>query len=299
MDENKLEQSGDGDFVIERTYDAPVAVVWQAITDRDAIKQWFMDFEDFRPEVGCEFHFTAEDNDQVSWLHHCIVTEAIPLKKLAYSWRYEGYEGVTLVTMELFDEGDETRVKLTHSGLNNLAKIPAFASENFAAGWTDLIGSLLKNYVNRQPLFPDREYVCSRMFDFPRERVFRAFSDPEQLAKWWGPDGFTNTILKFDFRVGGDWHLTMHGPDGTDYRNESVFVEINEPERIVFDHLRTMHRFLMTMTYVEFDGKTRLTWRQRFESPQEWELVKAFVPAANEQNFERLEEHLRCHSDGT
>ncbi len=144
----------------------------------------------------------------------------------------------------------------------------------------------------------DREYVCSRLIDAPRDRVFAAFSDPVQLAQWWGPDGFTNTILKFDFREGGDWHLTMHGPDGTDYRNESVFVEINEPERIVYDHLRTMHRFLMTMTYADCDGKTRLTWRMRFESPEEWERVSQFVPAANEQNFNRLEEHLRCHSEG-
>ncbi len=287
------------DFVIERTYNAPVAAVWQAITDRDAIKQWFMDFEDFKPEIGSKFHFTAKDNDQVSWLHRCVVKYVIPLKKLAYSWRYEGYEGDTLVTMELFDEGDETRVKLTHSGLSNLAKIPAFARENFAAGWTKLIGTLLKNYVGRQPLFPNREYVCSRVLDFSREQVFRAFSDPDQLAKWWGPNGFTNTILKFDFRVGGDWHLTMHGPDETDYRNESVFVEINEPERIVYDHLRTMHRFLMDMSYFDFDGKTRLTWRMRFESLEEWERVKAFVPAANEQNFDRLEEHLQktCHSE--
>ncbi len=280
------------DFVIERTYDAPVALVWQAMIDPMAIKQWFMEFENFRPEVGCEFQFTAEDHDQVKWLHHCVVKEVVPQKKLAYTWRYDGQPGDTLVTMELFEHGAETRIKLTHSGLETLPKLPAFARENFAAGWTALIGTLLKDYSEGQPICPDREYVCSRVFDFPQEQVFRAFSDPEQLAKWWGPDGFTNTILKFDFRVDGDWHLTMHGPDGTDYRNESVFVEISEPKRIVFDHLRTMHRFLMTMTYFEFEGKTRLTWRQRFESPEEWEKVKAFVPAANEQNFDRLEEHL-------
>ena len=144
----------------------------------------------------------------------------------------------------------------------------------------------------------DREIVSTRLFDAPREVVFQAFSDPVQLAQWWGPNGFTNTITKFDFRPGGDWHLTMHGPDGTNYRNESVFVEIIEPERIVYDHLRTMHRFLMAMTYCEFDGKTCLTWRMRFESAAELEKVKHFVIPANEQNFDRLEKHLRCHSEG-
>jgi uncharacterized protein YndB with AHSA1/START domain len=122
--------------------------------------------------------------------------------------------------------------------------------------------------------------------------VFAAFSDPAQLAQWWGPNGFTNTIKKFVFREGGEWHLTMHGPDGTDYRNESVFVTIDPPERIVFDHLRTMHRFLLEMTFFDRGGKTQLTWRQRFESPEELERVKAFVPTANEQNFDRLEAHL-------
>jgi uncharacterized protein YndB with AHSA1/START domain len=293
VEENKSNSAIGEDFVIERTYNAPVSVVWQAITNPAAIKQWFMPFEGFRPEIGCEFTFTAEDHDHVSWVHLCTVKEVIPQKRLAYTWRYEGHAGDTLVTMELMPEGDATHIKLTHSGLGTLPKIPALARENFAAGWTDLIGRLLKEYTESQPLFPDREYVCNRLIDAPREKVFAAFSDPEQLVKWWGPNGFTNTIKKFDFRVGGDWFLTMHGPDGTDYRNESVFVKIIEPERIVYDHLRTMHRFLMEMTYFEFDGKTRLTWRQRFESPEEWEKVKAFVPAANEQNFDRLEQHLR------
>jgi uncharacterized protein YndB with AHSA1/START domain len=244
------------------------------------------------PERGCEFRFTAEDNDNVTWVHLCKVTDVIPRQKLAYTWRYEGQPGDTLVTMELFSEGDRTRLKLTHSGLESLPAIPAFARENFVAGWTELIGSLLKNYAELRPVFPDREIVSTRLIDAPRERVFAAFSDPDQLVQWWGPNGFTNTIKKFEFREGGDWHLTMHGPDGTDYRNESVFVAIDPPERIVYDHLRTMHRFLMEMTFLDSDGKTRLTWRQRFESPAEFEKVKAFVPAANEQNFDRLAAHL-------
>lgn len=149
MDEKSSATVGE-DFVIERTYNAPLSLVWHAITDRAAIKQWFMDFEGFQPEVGCEFHFTAQDNDQVDWLHRCVVTQVVPAQKLAYTWHYEGHPGDTLVTIELFPEGDSTRVKLTHSGLDTLPAIPAFARENFAAGWTELIGSLLKGYVEKQ-----------------------------------------------------------------------------------------------------------------------------------------------------
>jgi len=138
----------------------------------------------------------------------------------------------------------------------------------------------------------DREIVSTRVLDAPRERVFRAFSDPRVLARWWGPDGFTSTFQEFDFRPGGAWRFVMHGPDGADYRNESGFIEVVSPERIVLEHLRPMHRFLMTMTFAEEAGKTRLTWRMEFESVAELERVRAFIPGANEQNFDRLQAQL-------
>ena len=75
----------------------------------------------------------------------------------------------------------------------------------------------------------DREIASTRVFDAPRERVFRAFSDPQVLARWWGPDGFTSTFQEFDFRPGGAWRFVMQGPDGADYRNESEFIEVVSP----------------------------------------------------------------------
>lgn len=150
MDAKKSDSAHAQDFVIERRYAAPVEVVWQAITDPMAIKEWFMPFEGFAPQPGCKFQFTATDNDNVSWLHRCVVTEVVPQQKLAYTWSYDGQPGDTLVAMELFAEGEQTRLKLTHSGLDTLPALPAFARENFAAGWTELIGSLLKDYVERR-----------------------------------------------------------------------------------------------------------------------------------------------------
>lgn len=132
-----------------------------------------------------------------------------------------------------------------------------------------------------------REVVNVRVIDAPRETIYEAYRDPEQLKLWWGPDGFTNTIHTFEFRPGGEWIYTMHGPDGTDYRNESEFVEL-AIGRIVLDHLRPMHRFRMTMTYDEVDGKTLATWRMRFETAEECAKVKPWVEAANEQNLNRL-----------
>lgn len=140
--------------------------------------------------------------------------------------------------------------------------------------------------------FSDREIVTTRVLDAPRELVFRAFSNPDHLARWWGPNGFTNTFQEFDMRPGGFWRFVMHGPDGIDYRNESVFVEVVYPERIVFRHLKPIHEFQMTVILVEQDGKTRLTWHMLFESVAECHKVKAFAAAANEQNLDRLEAQL-------
>jgi uncharacterized protein YndB with AHSA1/START domain len=135
-------------LIIERTFQAPVSTVWKAITNKDDLTRWSFEIKEFKPEVGFEFELRAEKNG-VTYLHQCKVTEAIPEKKLAYTWRYEGYEGDSLVTFELFAEGDKTRLKLTHQGLETFPKTPDFARGNFLAGWTQIIGVSLKQYVER------------------------------------------------------------------------------------------------------------------------------------------------------
>ncbi|MVF22323.1 polyketide cyclase [Methylocaldum sp. BRCS4] len=137
----------------------------------------------------------------------------------------------------------------------------------------------------------DREIVSSRVFDAPRERLLKAWRDPAQLAAWWGPKGFTNTFHEFDLRPGGVWRFVMHGPDGVDYPNESVFLEVVEPERIVFQHV-SGPRFQMTVTFTEEAGGTRLEWRMLFESAAECDKVRAVCVEANEQNFDRLQAQL-------
>jgi uncharacterized protein YndB with AHSA1/START domain len=140
----------------------------------------------------------------------------------------------------------------------------------------------------------DRAMISTRVFPAPPAAVFAAFADPARLARWWGPNGFTNTIHAFDFRPGGHWRLTMHGPDGANYANESVFTAITPVARIVFKHLEPVHGFEMTMTFSPEAGGTALTWRMLFDSAAEADRVRAFVLPANEQNFDRLAAHLRA-----
>jgi uncharacterized protein YndB with AHSA1/START domain len=136
--------------VLERTFNAPVARVWKALTDVDQMREWYFDLKEFKPEIGFEFGFVVEHEGNI-YDHRCRITEVIPQKKIAYTWRYHGHEGDSLVTFELFPEGEETRLKLTHEGLDTFPKTAAFARENFEKGWTQLIGSELKQFVEKKP----------------------------------------------------------------------------------------------------------------------------------------------------
>lgn len=138
----------------------------------------------------------------------------------------------------------------------------------------------------------DRELSTSRLIHAPRERVFAAFGDPTLLARWWGPEGFTNTFETFDLRPGGRWRFVMHGPDGKDYENESVFVSVDPPERVVFLHV-SGHRFEMTITFERRGEETVVGWRQVFETAAERDRVATYAVAANEQNLDRLEAVVR------
>ncbi|HET7203422.1 MAG TPA: SRPBCC family protein [Steroidobacteraceae bacterium] len=140
---------------------------------------------------------------------------------------------------------------------------------------------------------PMREVFHTRLIDAPRERVFRAFSDPAHLARWWGPDGFSSTFETFEFRPGGSWRLVMHGPDGTDYPNESVFREIVPSERIVLEHLGGMHHFWMTLTFDAQGEQTLVGWRQVFDTAEHRARIAPIVERANEQNLDRLAAEVR------
>jgi uncharacterized protein YndB with AHSA1/START domain len=135
-------------FVIERTYSAPADKVWQAISDKDKMKQWYFDLKEFKPEVGFEFQFTGGPPEK-TYLHLCRITEVVPGKKLTHTWKYDGYAGESFVTFEIFAEGDKTRLKLTHAGLETFPPEPDFARKNFEMGWTDIIGRSLKEYLEK------------------------------------------------------------------------------------------------------------------------------------------------------
>jgi uncharacterized protein YndB with AHSA1/START domain len=135
-----------GTVVVERTFSAPPERIWKALTDVEEMRRWYFDLKEFKPEVGFEFEFIVE-HEGMKYHHLCKITEVIPQKKLVYTWRYTGHEGDSLVTIELFADGDKTRLKLTHEGLETFPKPPSFARKNFMEGWTQIIGSSLREFL--------------------------------------------------------------------------------------------------------------------------------------------------------
>ena len=145
-----------------------------------------------------------------------------------------------------------------------------------------------------------REIVLTRVFDAPRELVWEVWTNPRHVAQWWGPNGFTTTIEEMDVRPGGTWKHVMHGPDGTDYPNKSVFHEVVKPERIVYTHGggRKGDRgvsFLSTWTFEELDGRrTRVTMRAVFPSAADRDRVVRDYGAieGGRQTLARLADYL-------
>ena len=134
-------------LIVERTFNATPDRIWKAITDRNEMKQWYFDIEEFKPEVGFEFQFEGKSEDRI-YVHLCKITEVIPKRKLQYSWIYKDYPGYSVVTFELFPEGEQTRVRLTHEGLESFPQdMTDFTKASFTQGWTEIIGTILKNQV--------------------------------------------------------------------------------------------------------------------------------------------------------
>ncbi|MFL5774301.1 MAG: SRPBCC family protein, partial [Flavisolibacter sp.] len=122
----------------------------------------------------------------------------------------------------------------------------------------------------------DRELVVTRLLNAPVKLVWEVWTTPEHMAQWWGPNGFSNTISKMDLKPGGEWNLVMHGPDGTDYKNKSLFREIIPYRKIVYEHI-TGPKFIATITFEERGNQTFLEWHMLFETKEEFiQTVKTF-----------------------
>jgi uncharacterized protein YndB with AHSA1/START domain len=146
------------------------------------------------------------------------------------------------------------------------------------------------------------EIRITRIYDAPVEVVWDAWTDPDQVAQWWGPRGFTLTTHSKDLRPGGSWSYTMHGPDGVDYPNKTLYLEVEEHARLVYDHGGNDDRpplFRVTVLFSDVDGKTRMDMTMALPTPEAAEETRKFIKkAGGDSTWDRLAEYLEKESSG-
>ena len=280
---------------LDREFPFPADQVFDAWTDASLLARWWGP-EDFKTSV-CEFEarpgggirIDLRAPDGVVYPMTGAVEEIEVPGRLVFTSAALDDTGRAMLklrtTVECTSHGSWTSLSLR---VHVIEKTSAAARllAGMEAGWS-------LSFVRLEALLGDlREIVTSRVFPAPRAVLFEAFRNPQQLVSWWGPKGFRNTFDVFEPKSGGRWRFTMHGPNGTSYPNEKDFIAVVPEERIVFKHIDPVHGFRMTMIYQDEAGGTRLTWRMRFESEEQSAKMADLIAEKNEENFDRLEEHL-------
>ena len=285
---SKFVRKSERELVTTHTFDAPRELVWKAWTDPKLIPKWWgprrystvVDKMDVRP--GGRWRFVQRDAEGNEFGFHGEYREVEPPKRLVDTFEYEGMPGHVLVETAIFEEvGGKT--KLTQSSVfqsvEDLEGMLASGMEEGAAEtmerFTDLVTETPKR--GAPPKAADRELLIVRVFDAPRALVWKAWTEPARLKRWWGPRTFTAPVAKIDLRVGGAFLYCMRQADGKDIWGTGVYREIVPLKRIVYmDSFADekgnvvpatyygMSRdfpleMQVTVTFEEQDGKTKLT----------------------------------------
>jgi uncharacterized protein YndB with AHSA1/START domain len=298
------------DFVISRLFEAPRCLVFGAWTDPSHLAQWwgprlFTARCETDPRPGGAYRIVMQGPDGAEYPMKGVYVEVIEPERLVYtsdlsehpeSWhdlvnpkrdRSKGRPALNPVTTVTFeDQGGKTLVTV-RMRFESKAMRDAFVKTGMREGWSLSLDKL------DELVWSDREITALRAFEAPRDLVFEAWTNPNHLPRWWGPRGFTVTVAEIDVRPGGVWRFVMHGPDGRDYENEIVFVEIARPERLVLDHV-SGPPFRMTVTFAEWAGKTTVAVRMRFASADlRARVAKEFGAVEGlAQNLEKLGEYV-------
>ena len=137
-------------LIVENTYNVAADKIWKGLTDNDEIKKWYFQLKDFKPEIGFKFEFLGGPEEGPHFLHLCEITQLVESQKLAYTWRYDGYPGNSEVSWELFEQAGQTRVVITHTGLESFSENGKdFSKDSFKGGWTYFLNDALKNYLEQ------------------------------------------------------------------------------------------------------------------------------------------------------
>jgi len=286
--------TSDREIRLSRTFHAPPELVWEAFTNPKHVAKWWgpkgftttTEIMDVRP--GGEWKHVMKGPDGTLYPNHSVYTAVEKPRLIAYkhAGRREGGPGVAFEAFVTFEpEGEGTRVTLRQVFTSPEARDKVIREFGAVEGGKSHLESLSEFLAHLAAT--DRDFVLTRTFDAPRERVFEAWTNSKQMAQWWGPKGFTNPVCQMDVRPGGRYRIVMRSPEGEDYPIDGEFLEIVKPSRLVMtmdarEHppeffaqldaarpLEAQGKPFRPRTTVLFDdhfGKTTLTVIQRFES---------------------------------
>jgi len=271
-------EQGKSTTILSRVFDAPRKLVFEAYTNPVHIPQWWgrksyktvVDKMDVRPggvwryvqlaPDGKEFAFRGVYKEIVPQerIVSTLEYEAMPIHVIENTATFEEHDGRTTVTITSRYPTVEVRDGMLEAGME-LGAIEAW----------DMLEELLPKLATIQNNPTKYEIVLSRVFDAPRDLVWKAWTDPKQLVQWWGPRGFTNPVCEVNLRPGGAILIHMRAPNGVVYPMKGVFQEIVAPERLVLlsgpadEAGKLLFEVLHTVTFDEQAGKTKITLHAR------------------------------------
>jgi uncharacterized protein YndB with AHSA1/START domain len=294
------------ELVLTRIFDAPRSLVFKVWTDPKHLAQWWGPHGytnpvcevDLRPGGKLLIHMqdpVLPMNPMTGVFHEIVEPERLVFTGFALPDKNGVPQLEVLTTVTLEDLNGKTKLTMRAQVLKAAPEMGP-ALEGMTQGWTESLerlGDVLVNPLDKTPLAA-REIVIRRFLDAPRERVFEAWTDAAQIGNWWGPKGFKTTTYAMDVRPGGVWDFTMHGPNGRNYKNKIVYLEVDRPKFLAYQHAGEGAdagvQFRSTVTLGEMFGKTSLTLRMIFATAEAREHnVKTYHSIeGGEQTLERL-----------
>lgn len=309
----------ESELVLARVFDAPRERVWRAWTEPEEFKRWWGPKGytipsctiDFR--VGGSFLYCMRSPDGKDYWATGAYREIVPLKKLVCTDSFANAKGDVvpateygmnadiplemLVTVTLENLGGKTKLTLRHAGIPVGPDLDG-AQQGWSESFDKLAASLARG-SSKSEFVTDRgmrRVVGSRVFNAPRERVFRTCTDPKLIPLWWGPRRLTTTVERMDVRAGGRWRFLQREPDGTEYAFRGEYKEVAPPERLVWTfEFEGMpgHILLETATFDEQDERTTMTVTAQFETVEDLDaMLQAGMTTGWEESDERLGELL-------
>ncbi|OGW17836.1 MAG: hypothetical protein A2X56_13540 [Nitrospirae bacterium GWC2_57_13] len=305
------------ELVITRVFDAPRELLWKAWTEPERVMRWWGPKHFTAPvskidlRVGGKYLSCMRSPDGKDYWSTGVYREIVPLERLVMTDSFADEKGSVvpgthygmspdfplemLVTVTFEGSGSRTKMTMRHEGIPG-GKMRELTREGWNGSFDKLAGLLTEgNGQTRVIAEPGKqEVVITRVFDAPRDIVFKAYTDPNRIPQWWGPKRFTTAIDKMDVRRGGIWRFIQHDAEGREYAFHGVYHEVRSPVRLVqtFEFEGTPGQVsLETATFEEQNGRTRVTNRSVFQSVEDRdEMLKEGMEEGVTETMDRLAE---------